>query len=177
VTNLALNLVLALVWTFLSGTFTLISFVFGFVAGFAALAVLRPVAGSDVYARSIWGITRLVGIYWFELFIASVQLAREILRPVPAIRGGFFGFDATALSPTKTVLLSNLLSLTPGTLTVDIDDDGNVLYVHTLFADDMDKSRRGIALYADLIWSIAYGASLPSYEEIDRWRPSSSSEP
>jgi multicomponent Na+:H+ antiporter subunit E len=175
--HLTLNLVLALVWTFLSGNFTLGNALFGFFAGFLALALLRPVIGSDVYVQSLWGIPRLIGIYGFELFIASVQLARDILSAEPRIRGGFFQFDATALSPTKTVLLSNLLSLTPGTLTVDIDDSGDILYIHTVYADDLEKSRRGVELYADLIWGIAYGTAQPSYKEIDRWRPSSSSPP
>jgi multicomponent Na+:H+ antiporter subunit E len=94
-----------------------------------------------------------------ELFTASVQLARDILAPEPRIVGGFFSFDAAALSPTKTVVLSNLLSLTPGTLTVDIDDDGDILYIHTVYADDLAKSRCGVELYADLIWSISPGAT------------------
>jgi multicomponent Na+:H+ antiporter subunit E len=174
VSHLALNLVLALIWTLLSGSFTLGSVLVGYLAGFLALALLRPVIGGDVYVRSLWGVPRLVGIYAFQLGVASLQLARDILRPRPPIRGGFFQFDATALSPAKTVLLSNLLSLTPGTLTVDIDDDGNTLYIHTLYADDLDRSRRGVELYADLIWGIAHGAPQPSHEEINRWRPSSS---
>jgi multicomponent Na+:H+ antiporter subunit E len=174
VSQLALNLLLALIWTLLAGTFTFQSLLFGFVVGFIALALLRPAASTEIYVRGTWGVLRLLAIYAYELTIASIQLAREILSRSPGIQGGFFRFDASALSPTKTVLLSNLVSLTPGTLTVDIDDDGDILYIHTVYANELEKSIESVKLYSDLIWGIAHGTDQPSLDEIDRWRPTSS---
>jgi multicomponent Na+:H+ antiporter subunit E len=172
--QLALNLLLALIWTFLAGSFTFQSILFGFVLGFLALALLRPAKTTDVYVRGVGGVGRLLLIYAYELTVASLQLARDILSRVPPVRGGFFRFDASALSPTKTVVLSNLLSLTPGTLTVDIAEDGDTLYIHTIYANELEKSVASVKLYSDLIWGIAHGGSQPSVGQIDTWRPSSS---
>jgi multicomponent Na+:H+ antiporter subunit E len=172
--QLALNLLLALIWIWLTGRFTFQNLLFGFALGYLALALLRPARSTEIYVRGVWGIVRLVTIYWYELTMASLHLARDILRRDSAIRGGFFRFDASDLSPTKTVVLSNLLSLTPGTLTVDVDDDGNSLYIHTVYANDLERSIESVKLYSNLIWGIAHGGEQPSLQEIDRWRPSSS---
>jgi multicomponent Na+:H+ antiporter subunit E len=72
------------------------------------------------------------------------------------------------------VVLSNLLSLTPGTLTVDIADDGDSLYIHTVYANELEKSIQSVKLYSDLIMGISRGSGQPSIPEIDEWRPSSS---
>jgi multicomponent Na+:H+ antiporter subunit E len=169
---LALNLLLALVWMFLSGTFSVGGLIAGFAIGFLSLAILQPVVGSRGYVQGVFGVMRLLVIYLIELFIAAVQLARDILRPDPPIRGGFLQYDASHLSPGKTVLLSNMLSLTPGTLTVDIDDDGDILYIHTVYAHDIDKTRRGIDLFADLIQGVTRPTKQPERKEFDKWRPS-----
>jgi multicomponent Na+:H+ antiporter subunit E len=174
VSQLALNLLLALIWTLLAGRFTLQSLVLGFILGYLALALLRPAKSTEIYVKGLWGIAGLLGIYAYELFMASLQLARDILSNDSKIRGGFFMYDASALSPTKTVVLSNLLSLTPGTLTVDISDDGDHLYIHTVYANELEKSIESVRLYSDLILGIAQGGETPSMEDFDQWRPSSS---
>jgi|GEM_PF-694826 len=169
---LAMNLLLALVWMFMTGTFSVGSLMVGFVAGFLSLAILQPVLGSRGYVQGVFGLIKLLVIYFFELFIAGVQLARDILRPNPPIMGGFLQYDARHLSPVKTVLLSNMLSLTPGTLTVDVDDEGDFLYIHTVYAHDIEKTRRGLDLFAALIQGVSNTDDQPSRKEFDRWRPS-----
>jgi multicomponent Na+:H+ antiporter subunit E len=172
VSFLALNLLLALVWMFLSGTFSVGGLIVGFAIGFLSLAILQPVVGSRGYVQGIFGVMRLVVVYLIELLIAAMQLARDILRPNPPIQGGFLHYDASHLSPAKTVLLSNMLSLTPGTLTVDIDDDGDILYIHTVYAQDIDRTRRGIDLFADLISGVTRVDQQPQLKEFDKWRTS-----
>jgi multicomponent Na+:H+ antiporter subunit E len=172
VSYLALNLLLALVWMFLSGTFGVGSLLAGYAVGFLSLAILQPVVGSRRYVQGVFGVMRLVVIYLLELLIAAGQLARDILRPNPPIRGGFLQYDARHLSPGKTVLLSNMLSLTPGTLTVDVDDEGDFLYIHTVYAHDIDKIRRGVDLFAALISGVSRVSDQPARKEFDKWRPS-----
>jgi len=41
-------------------------------------------------------------------------------------------------------VLANLISLTPGSLSLDVSPDGKTLYVHAMFADDPDETRRRI---------------------------------
>lgn len=148
---LALNLVLALVWMFLSGGFTIGNLVVGLVVGYLGLAAGQPVLGSRRYVRGVVGSVKLVAVFLYELVVANLQLARDILRPVPPFEPGFVAFDVRDLPPVETVLLANMISLTPGTLTVDADDEAATLYVHSLYARDPERLREGFRAFADLI--------------------------
>jgi multicomponent Na+:H+ antiporter subunit E len=147
----AFNLMLAIFWMFMTGAFSTGGFLVGFLIGFAGLAFSRHVLGSGGYVRGVIGIFRLVAVFLRELVIANLQLARDILRPVPPFQPGFLAVDVRDLPPLETVLLGNMISLTPGTLTVDASEDGNILYVHTVYAQDPAKAREGFRLFADLI--------------------------
>jgi multicomponent Na+:H+ antiporter subunit E len=149
--HFALNLVLAIVWMLLFANFSLASFAAGFLAGFAGLAFAQPVLGTRRYIRAVFGIFRLVGVFFYELVLANVQLARDILRPNPQFHPGFVKFDARGLEPTETVLLGLMISLTPGTLCVDATDGGETLYIHSLYAQDPEKLQRGFRSFATLI--------------------------
>jgi multicomponent Na+:H+ antiporter subunit E len=147
----ALNLFLAIVWMFLTGDFTVAGLVVGYVAAFIGLAFAQPVLGTGRYIRAVGGVVRLLVVFFRELVLANLQLARDILRFKPRFKPGFIRYDARDLRPRETVLLGNMVSLTPGTLTVDTDDGGAFLYVHTLYAQDPERIRRSIRLFADLI--------------------------
>jgi multicomponent Na+:H+ antiporter subunit E len=148
---LALNLVMAIVWMFLTGSFTVGGLVMGYVVAFVGLAFAQPILGTGRYVRAVFGVFRLLLVFLRELVLANVQLARDILRLHPSFKPGFIRYDARALSPRETVLLANMVSLTPGTLTVDTDHGGAFLYVHTLYAEDPERICQGIRLFADLI--------------------------
>ncbi len=164
----ALNLLLALVWMFLYGDFSIESFLVGMVIGYLALLFSRPFVGSEQYVRSVQGIIRLLAVFLYELVAANLQLARDILRPVPPFKPGFISFDVRDLPPTETVLLANMISLTPGTLTVDSDDEGFTLYVHSLYAQDPEKVRRGFRTFANLIHGAIGGDPYYAEHEVKR---------
>jgi multicomponent Na+:H+ antiporter subunit E len=151
VSHLTLNILLALVWMLLFGDFTMGNLMVGLVVGFLAISFSRPVLRSQRYVRAVMGTFRLIIGFLRELTLANLQLARDILSPVPPFVPGFVAFDVRDLGPTETVALANLVSLTPGTLSVDLDDDGFTLYVHTLYAQDPEDTRRGIRKLANLV--------------------------
>jgi multicomponent Na+:H+ antiporter subunit E len=156
----ALNLILSLVWMFLTGSFDVGSFIVGYVIGFVGIAFGRQVLDSNRYVHAVRGIVRLVLIFIYELVVANLQLARDILRPVPGFKPGFIAFDVRDLPPLETVLLANMISLTPGTVTVDSDDDGFTLYIHTVYAQNPEQIRAGCRKFADLIHD-AMGGRVP----------------
>jgi multicomponent Na+:H+ antiporter subunit E len=151
VSYFAFNLLLAIVWMFLSGALSIGGFFVGIVVGFIGLAFSRHVIGSGQYVRGVLGVFRLVSVFSYELVVANLQLARDILRPVPPFKPGFVAFDVRDLPPLETVLLANMISLTPGTLTVDSDDDGFTLYIHGVYTQDPAELQRGFRRFANLI--------------------------
>jgi len=151
VSYLALNLLLAVVWMLLTGGFSLFSLGVGLVMGFVAISAGQSVIGSRRYVRAVAGTGRLLVGFVRELVVANLQLARDILRPNPPFVPGFLAFDVRALGRAETVALANLVSLTPGTVSVDLDDEGLTLYVHTLYAHDPEATRAGLRRLARLV--------------------------
>jgi len=49
-----------------------------------------------------------------------------------------------ARTDVEIALLANLITMTPGSLSVDVADDRSVIYVHSMFAEDPDELRRQI---------------------------------
>ncbi|TKD08633.1 Na+/H+ antiporter subunit E [Polyangium fumosum] len=148
---LALNLLLAVVWMFIQATFSLRSLIIGFGIGFVVIAFVQRLRGSHAYARTAASIVRLFAFFLADLVRSNLTLARDILRPVPAFVPALVRFEVADLSPVETALLANLVSLTPGTLTVDAEDDGSALYVHALYGGDPEGVRRRIGQLAGMI--------------------------
>lgn len=145
-----LNLLLAVVWMFLQGELSLSNLVVGFGVGMAAIAIHERVHSRAGYLRQVIGVARLGIGFLRELVVANLQLARDILRPTPRFQPSIVRFDTSELGLPETVLLASLVSLTPGTLTVDVDEDGRGIYVHALYGEP-EAALRGIRLLADWI--------------------------
>lgn len=147
-----LNLLLALIWMFLVGDFfTMHSMVAGFGIGVLVLLISQSLLGSYEYFKELLALVRFVVVFIVELTVANVHLARDVLHPQPRFKPGFIRYRPSQLEPVETVLLSNMISLTPGTLTVDVDEDGKTLYIHTLYAWERSSMYRGLYLFTNLI--------------------------
>jgi multicomponent Na+:H+ antiporter subunit E len=60
------------------------------------------------------------------------------------MRPGVIAIPLAAKTDLEITLLANLVSLTPGTLSLDVSDDKSVLYIHAMFVDDPDELRHEI---------------------------------
>lgn len=147
---LAVNLVLALVWALLIGM-SLTNVVIGFVIGFVLLAASQPLLPSGRYVRSGLAVVTLVLLFARELVVANLKLARDVLRRQPRFEPAFLRIEVTDLGPAQTALLAALVSLTPGSITVDISADGGTLFVHTVYAAQPEEARRSVRGLADAI--------------------------
>lgn len=159
--SLALNLLLAVAWLFLWGELTVPSLLAGFIVGFSAIALTQAALGRARYLGAAGAVLRLAARFVATLVVASLVLARDVLRRAPAFDPAFVRVDVPALGPVQTVVLANLVSLTPGTLTVDAVDEGGTLYVHALYAADVGEVRREILRMARLIQTVAGGEEAP----------------
>ena len=154
---LALNLILAIIWMFLTGAFSIGGFLFGMLAGYLVLFLGQPFIGSERYIRGSAGSVRLVAYFLYELVIANIQLAREILRLKPDLQPAVFAVHVPELTAGQSVLLGNMISLTPGTLTVDNDHLTRTLYIHTIFGQRPEQTIDGARKFARLIVGAAGG--------------------
>lgn len=142
-----LNLLLALAWAALTGAFTLPGLAVGFAVGFGALWVIQPLfenRGGGYFLR-VWRWIKLIALFHYELVVSSAQVAWDVLTPRHRARPGIIVVPLKAKGEAEVLLVTNLISLTPGTLSLDVTEDCNTLVIHAMFADDPDAIRAQIA--------------------------------
>ena len=139
-----LNLLLAGGWCALFGTFDLGNFVWGFLLAFAALSLSSPMYGQTAYFKRVLLVARLGGYFLYELTVSSLQVAWDVVTPRPRSRPAIIAVPLDIEEPIQITVLANLISLTPGSLSLDVSPDRTVLYVHEMFVDDPDETRRKI---------------------------------
>lgn len=139
------NLLLAIAWVAVSGSASLHNLLLGFILGAVALAVVREPFGGLGYLRRLRRILSLALLFLKELVLSAWAVTITVLRPKMDIKPGIFAFPLTVDRDFEITLLANLITLTPGTLSVDVSGDRKVLYVHALDCSDPQASRRKIA--------------------------------
>ena len=141
---LQMNLLLAGGWCALFGTFDLGTFVRGFLLAFAALSLSSPLFGQTAYFKRVLLAARLGAYFLYELTVSSLQVAWDVITPGHRSRPGIMAVPLDLDEPIQITVLANLISLTPGSLSLDVSPDGTTLYVHEMFVDDPDETRRRI---------------------------------
>lgn len=143
---------LSVVWVLLWGEVTVGNVVAGLVLG--ALLVLTVPPGPDRRAGLHPVAVLRYGLHFaWALLAATASVAVTVLRPRLRLEEGIVGIPLRATSPVVVAFVANSITLTPGTLTVDIRPrrygiDGAVrtggpptLYVHCLVTGDPDRVR------------------------------------
>jgi len=138
------NVMLAIVWTALSG-FSFGNLALGFVVGYVILAVLA--FGGVVprtYHDKTAAVLSLVVFIIREFLMANARMAVDVIRPVRDLRPGIVAVPLDVETDFEILVLTTLISLTPGTLAVDISDSGKVLYVHVMHVTSAEAARDSI---------------------------------
>jgi multicomponent Na+:H+ antiporter subunit E len=84
-------------------------------------------------------------IYLWDILLGALRVARDVLSTRPDLHPVILRVPVTLTSPTKRFLLANLISMTPGTVSVAEEDEGRTLVVHSLYgAQNPDEVIRDI---------------------------------
>lgn len=137
-----INVILSMIWAMLLGEINLETIASGFLLAYFILFILfRKQKQDNYFARGPRLIT-FVLYYIFELFRSNLIVAWDIVTPTHYMRPGVIAIPLDAKSDIEITVLSNLITMTPGTLSLDVSDDRKVLYVHAMYIEDADKLRR-----------------------------------
>ncbi len=88
--------------------------------------------------RKPYNLICLLLSFLYELLLANLQVARIVLTPGLPISPGIVAYDTKLESDLAITSLANMITLTPGTLTMEVSDDKHRLFIHTLNLDDPD---------------------------------------
>jgi multicomponent Na+:H+ antiporter subunit E len=132
------NIVLAIAWAALQGSFALINLVVGFVLGYLLLFLLstRGVVGSPGYIRRVNNALSFIIFFLWELVIANLRMSYDVLKVESSMRPGVVAVPLDVKTDTEITILCNLITLTPGTLSMDVSTDRSTLYIHAMFLDE-----------------------------------------
>ncbi len=140
------TIVLPLIWMALTGTFTLRNFAVGFVISSIAIWFLgsRSEVAFLLYLTRLWRLLRFHAFFIKELIKANLRVAWEVLTPKHHMRPAIIAIPLDTESDLQITILANFITLTPGTLSLDVSRDRKTLYVHAMYVEDVDAFRRDI---------------------------------
>lgn len=138
------NIFLALVWAFGVGEITLGNLVVGFGLGYLILWISQPVVGPSPYFGRVRRLFGFVVFFFWELMLANLRVAHDVLTLKHHMRPGVMAIPLDAETDNEITLLANFISLTPGSLSLDVSKDRKYLYIHSMFIDDLEQERQQI---------------------------------
>jgi multicomponent Na+:H+ antiporter subunit E len=142
---LAGALLLALAWAAFQGEITLYNLVVGFLFGYGILAMLARggVIAPTIIVRTVRAL-ELAAFFAWEILIANARVAADVVRARTAIRPAVVAIPLDVTTDGEILLLSMLINITPGSVTIDLSHDRKTLYVHVMHMEDADTTRREI---------------------------------
>ena len=136
------NLLLAITWVVLTGNVDGLNILFGLFIGYLVLGVMqRQIPSLRGYTRRLPKIIKFVFFFAKELVVANLTVAFDIVTPVWHMKPGVIAMPLEAKTDMEVTMLANLISLTPGTLSLDVSDDRRVLFIHAMFLDNEQEVR------------------------------------
>jgi multicomponent Na+:H+ antiporter subunit E len=138
---------LALVWVGLWGSVTVANVLGGLVVAVALLWLLPLPEDAEPGRVRPGALLRFVAFFAVELVKASLIVVWQVLRPRGELRQAVLAVDAVGASDRLLTLVANAISLTPGTLTLEVDRERSILYVHALDVggpEGVERARRSI---------------------------------
>jgi multicomponent Na+:H+ antiporter subunit E len=131
---ISLGLFLAVTWLLLSGHYTLLLIFFGLLS--VALVVLLALRMDvvDHEGHPLHLNSKALVVYWCwllkEIFVSNIYVCRLILSPAMPISPTVIALRSSQSSDLARVIFANSITLTPGTVTIDVD--GNITEVHAI---------------------------------------------
>jgi multicomponent Na+:H+ antiporter subunit E len=142
--QIMLNFFIALLWMFLTISFNASTFIVGFLLGALMLWITKGFFPGRFYMNRVWAVIKLISLFLKELVMANIQVLFLIIQPKMPIKPAIFALPTVLEKDWEITLLSNLITLTPGTLVIDISPDSKTLYIHALHYDDADEAINSI---------------------------------
>lgn len=137
-------ILLGLVWTMLTGDMEFGNLLVGLALGYGVLRLqfaLLERPPEHGRGRRIVGF--LIYMAW-EIFRSGLRVAHDVVTPTLHARPGIVAVPLDAKTDVEVTFVMNALTLTPGTVSLDLSEDRKTLFVHALFVDDPDRVRRKI---------------------------------
>lgn len=138
--QLLLNFFIAFVWMFMSTSLTASTFIIGYLIGLILIIMMKRFFKDRLYIWRLWAAIKLTLLFFKELLLSNISVLRVVLRPKLNIQPMIFALPTDLEHDWEITLLSSLITLTPGTIVLNVSDDQRTLYIHAIDVDDVDEA-------------------------------------
>ncbi len=152
--HIVLNIILALIWCLLQEKLNVAEFAIGSILGYGIIFMLRTVLEDRKTERKVLSISeylvfilrifRYLLIFIKEVIKANFEVVKIVLSPQLKMTPGIIAYKMKVKTDAGITLLANSITLTPGTLSVDISEDRKTLYIHALHIEDAEALEQSI---------------------------------
>lgn len=152
-----LNLFIALLWLLFKDepTPTLSTFNTGFIVGIGILYVMHRFFGTQFYLVRAMKIMKLVVIFFRELIVSGFVVMKQVLTPNLKITPGIFKYKTILKNDWEVTALSLLLTLTPGSVVMEISESGDELYIHAMDIEQKEDLIRSLGRFETVILEVS----------------------
>ncbi|EOR93568.1 Na(+) H(+) antiporter subunit E [Arcticibacter svalbardensis MN12-7] len=133
-----MNLLLSFIWVALTGSLYYSNFLFGFLIGFFILWLMNRQETDQRYFNRIPKTIGFILYFLYDIIVANIQVAYDVITPKYFFTPGIICYPLDATSDMEINLLSTIISLSPGTLVLDISEDKKSLYIHVMYLKDKE---------------------------------------
>lgn len=134
-----MNVLLTVIWVALTGSFAYLNFIFGFMISFFVMWIISRDNDDRKYFTIAFKVVGFFFYFLYEFFKATIQVAFEVMTRKFQMKPGIIKMPLDAKTDLEITILSNLISLTPGTLVLDVSEDKKVMYIHGMYMEDKEK--------------------------------------
>jgi multicomponent Na+:H+ antiporter subunit E len=116
------------------------TFAIGFFIGFLFIFGLRRFFPTPFYGKKSWAILKLIYLFILELLKSTIVVIRQVTRPKLNIEPGIFKVTTNLTSDWEITLLSALITLTPGSVVMEVAPADGTMYIHAMDASEFKNS-------------------------------------
>ncbi|MDH7806278.1 MULTISPECIES: Na+/H+ antiporter subunit E [unclassified Rhizobium] len=133
------------VWLSVSGSVTPANILFGLIVSALALGLIRhQIPKGGRHRLRPLRVLSLLLLFFKELALSAWKVAVMVTRPKLDVQPGIFAYPLRLTTDFEITLLANLITLTPGTLSVDVSEDKTTLYVHAIDCSNIEAAKNDI---------------------------------
>jgi multicomponent Na+:H+ antiporter subunit E len=103
------------------------------------------------FLRRLPWIVVYLGYFLYELVVANIRVARDVLTPGLQITPGIVRVTTRCQTRWEVAMLANSLTMTPGTLSLEVDTATNDLFVHGLYVTTREDFQRDVSRMENLL--------------------------
>jgi multicomponent Na+:H+ antiporter subunit E len=138
------NVLLALAWVLMTATVSVENFIAGLLLGALMISLLPAKESKQRYGWKLLKVLSFLGYFAVEVVKANLRLIRFVLGPITAMRPAIVRVPVDLNSDLALTILANVITLTPGTLSLDIPESRDAIFVHVIDTESAEALRREV---------------------------------